>query len=653
VESLLLRNQKLRQQLVELVGNGSSRDQPPPATLAVDPAPSVTTTPLDVVVTFNEINLRHGTGVLLSRIFATSPHLVTVRTTDTYGGDHGLGMESFRLPDRACTRQDAYAFVQRWFGQLAVRRVLCVPYAPTDALMALALSHTYDAPLVTWIMDDQNVGVAGIPDALMAELLTRSRLRLAISPEMRLAYENKYRLRFWMLPPVVAGDVVRTEPVAPLSAPSFEVTGVLIGNVWGQRWLDLLRETVRGSGVHITWYCNSGLAPPWLQFDRDGLVRDGIRIHEALPEPQLAAVLRQHQFALVPSGTLDEADDNHAVARFSLPTRVPFIVASSNTPMIVLGARTTAVARFVTRFGLGVVADYDGASFGRAVAEVRRPEAQTAMRQRAAGIADAFRADGVSEWIWASLGAGAPGDLRFEAALPPDPADFAYWVEDPVPPDVCVDFHAVYRTLRRLQGAGYRPDFIVDVGASTGVWSHTVRPLFPDAQFVLVEPLFMRYDAPSRQFYVGDRAGMRVFQVALSDRPGHASLAVSSNLYESSLLGLPGGRGETVEVEVTTLDDLITRSGVSGRGMVKIDVQHAEHLVIAGGRQALAEQMDVVILELTLAPRPAGAKSLLEMMNYMDRLGFDYVDDAGEWRSTQGGALLEKDLVFARKGLAR
>ena len=74
------------------------------------------------------------------------------------------------------------------------------------ALSALAVRQTYGVPLCTYIMDDNNVASRGIPDDLMAELLENSALRLAISPELREAYEEKYGLKFWLLPPVVAPE---------------------------------------------------------------------------------------------------------------------------------------------------------------------------------------------------------------------------------------------------------------------------------------------------------------------------------------------------------------------------------------------------------------------------------------------------------------
>jgi hypothetical protein len=37
-----------------------------------------------------------------------------------------------------------------------VKRILCVPYYPDDALSAIATAKLTSAPLVTYIMDDQN-----------------------------------------------------------------------------------------------------------------------------------------------------------------------------------------------------------------------------------------------------------------------------------------------------------------------------------------------------------------------------------------------------------------------------------------------------------------------------------------------------------------
>jgi FkbM family methyltransferase len=603
---------------------------------------------VDVIVTYNEVNTRHGTGVLLRKIFSDCHDLTSIRSVNTYGGEHVLGTASLCLPRTGLSRREVYELLIWWFGTHTVRRVLCVPYGRDDAVVALAVSELFGAPLATWIMDDQNIDAQGIPDELMEELLTKSRLRLAISAEMRVAYEAKYRLKFWLLPPVVSSSLLCTTP--PLEQTADPSRGILVGNVWGQRWLDLLRRAVKDADVKIDWYCNSGTAPGWLKFEPGALTQDGIALHDPLPEPVLVEVLRKHAFAVVPSGTLDASDDNHTVARLSLPTRIPFIVASS-TPIVVLGSPRTAVARFVTRYGLGAVAGYTGDALRHAVALVTAPERQDAIRRNATAMAEGFKGDGIAEWIWASLGEGKPLDSRFEQLLPGDPSDLSYYVEPPVPPGVWRDFHGIFQVMRRLKDRGFCPDFVVDVGASTGVWSHAVAEVFPDSRFVLVDPLLSRHDSCSRQHYIARRQNFETIEAALADKSGRLLLQVTEDLYRSSLFELsPRLRCDAVDVEVQTVDQLVRERGLSGRGMLKVDVQHAEHLVIEGARDSLARSIDVVVLELTLAGAPKGAKTFLEMLNLMQELGFRYYDDAGYWRAPEDGSLLEKDIVFVRAG---
>ena len=575
----------------------------------------------NVVVTYNEVNTRHGTGVLLGKIFSDAGDIVSIRSVNTYGGDHAWGAASLCLPRTGLSRRDVYALMIGWFGECKVRRVLCVPYGRDDAVVALAVSELFGAPLATWIMDDQNVGTQGIPDDLMEELLVKSRLRLAISPEMRVAYEAKYRLKFWLLPPVVSSDVLWTSP--SLAPPADARRGILVGNIWGQRWLDLLRQSVREAGITVDWYCNSGRSPGWLTFDPEALARDGITLHDPLPEPQLAEVLRTYAFAIVPSGTLDAFDDNHAVARLSLPTRVPFVVAASTTPIIVLGDSRTAVSRFVTRHGLGTVAGYTGDQLTHAVAFVTDSERQAAMRRNASSMAEGFKAEGIAQWIWTSLETECAADSRFEQLLPADASDLSYYVERPVPSNICRDFHGIFHTMRRLKERGFYPEFVLDVGASTGVWSHAVAEVFPGSRFLLVDPLWSRHDKNSRGHYSAGRQNFEAVEAAVADKPGRFTLHVTDDLYRSSLLELaPGQRRDTVDVEVVTVDQLTRERGLTGPGLLKVDVQHAEHLVIEGARDSLSRSIVVVVLELTLTGAPEGAKTFLEMLNLMQDLGF-------------------------------
>ncbi len=216
------------------------------------------------------------------------------------------------------------------------------------------------------------------------------------------------------MPPVVPSRHILAEP-APLDDCLAEPnTGAILGNIWGQRWLDLLRETVRGSGVKLNWYSTNHLR--YLQGAPEELASDGIEIPAGPPlsDPDLVDVLRNTAFVVVPPGTLDDEDDRRFIAQLSLPSRIPFIMATSHAPFLVVGSEETGAARFVRELGIGTVVPYDREAFRAAVDEITRPEVNERMRRRALVLAARFTDAGAAEWIWQSLARGEAFDSRYE-----------------------------------------------------------------------------------------------------------------------------------------------------------------------------------------------------------------------------------------------
>lgn len=367
--------------------------------------------PVDVVVSHAEVNDRHGTGVFTKRLFGGAPDLVSVRSHDDYDARQDFGVWSVRIPQPDPSPAAALRRVRAVFRGAPVRRVVAIPYRPDDVRTALALLDAGASGVCTYILDDQNVEVSRIPDAPLAELLSRSALRLAESEELCGAYERKFGLPVALVPPVIDPALI---PPAPVPTPHDALRrprGVMIGNVWGQRWLTLLCDVVRGSGVEIDWYTNTGLR--WHVVDAAALASAGVHLKVGLPEPALIDVLRRSAFCVLPSGTLDEGDDNRAIAHLSLPSKLVYTAMSAHLPTLVLGHPDTAAARFVVRQRLGKAIPYEREAFTAAVAELVRPEVQEALRARAAELAPLFSAEGAGDWIWRSLSAGKPLDDRW------------------------------------------------------------------------------------------------------------------------------------------------------------------------------------------------------------------------------------------------
>jgi hypothetical protein len=366
--------------------------------------------PVDVVVAHCEVNGRHGTGVLLQRILGVGEGVVSVRSRDLYGGEQSFGARRVRV-SHGTPPADVEARVALLLGGLRVRRILCCPYYADDARTALALAERTGAPLLTWLLDDQNLHAGEIPDEPLRALLGRSALRLAVSPELRDAYAAKFGLPIALAPPVAPEALLLRAPVAPDPARVAARHGLLLGNVWGPGWLEALCGALAGSGLALDWPAMGGT--PWRTDDPARLAAAGIRPVPHLAEEALVAALRASPFVVVPTGALAGEDSHGALARLSLPSRIPFAAATAGTPVLVLGHAETAAARFVLRHGLGRVAPYERRAVEEAVAALLEPAAQRAHREAAARLAPALSSEGMAEWLWGSLAAGAPLDARF------------------------------------------------------------------------------------------------------------------------------------------------------------------------------------------------------------------------------------------------
>lgn len=371
---------------------------------------------VDLIVTLCEVSDRHGTGVLLRRIFGEGRDMVTVRSRDFYGGEQQFGLARFLFEHDDAPRPEVYSTLLKALGGFQVRRILCVPYKLDDVRTALAARDLFGAPLCTWVMDDQNIEADGIPDEPLRELFRRSALLLAISPELRQAYQAKFGMTFALAPPAVGASFLQVNPTSPDSARLAQRRGLVFGNIWGERWLDDLMKTLTGSGIEVDWHHGAGT--PWMTIDERRLARAGITSRPFLPEAELVAKLRASPFVLVPSGTFEGEDSHRFVARLSLPSRLPYVAATSGTPVLVLGHPETAAARFVTRHGLGLVVPYEQAALVAAVEEICRPEAQARHRAAAAALSPALSSKDMASWIWRSLETGHPFDQRFDVMEP-------------------------------------------------------------------------------------------------------------------------------------------------------------------------------------------------------------------------------------------
>jgi len=597
----------------------------------------------DLLITDNVTNASHGAGILLCNILDPQT-CINIRRDDAFL-NYGEGPFPHRRIDLIENSRSAIcSWLLKILDEQNIRRIIYISTCSGKGndLLSIVAKTIFDVPLLVWVMDDH----LRLEDHIARELYTIADIVFVISPELRDFYEAKFQRKFYILPPTVKSSLIVTDAERDISRNLANKTCVMIGNVWDADWLVELCRTVSKSDWTIHWY-----SPPVKVSEVvfDTIRHHGIIIKGYLPQKELAECVATYPFAIISVGSGNQDNPARGVTYFSLASRVPFLMAATHTPLLVMGNKRSCVANFVRNFGIGVSVDYDQGEFFGAIAKLTEKTFYTQCVTNAATHAKSFSDEGLAAWMWKSCEKREPIDDRFEKLFQRKPGIYVPYQDDPIPSDLKKWFQMVYSSLKRLAQLGYRPDFIIDVGAAFGEWSAMAQRIFPRARFILIEPLLQCYAPEHFRKY----PQFEWICAAAANKNGNMTFQMSHDLFGSSLLNPKDDRTyQSVEVPTVTLDTIMGKKAIYGRGVLKIDVQHAEHVVLAGAIHLL-EKVDIVVLELTLRSNPAGSKNFLEMIHLMESLGFQYFDDAGVWRCPIVGTLREKDVLFMRSTMLK
>jgi hypothetical protein len=385
----------------------------------------------DLLITAIETNDHHGVGILLQRMFGQGEDFVCLRTTSQHGGHEPFGSNHHELCSRFLTDAETEHHLKAILALYQIRRILVVPYYREESVHGVLAKRLTGAPLCTYLMDDQNIFAPLVPDGRVQELLAASDLRLGISPEMCAAYTAKFGMPVHLLPPLAEPasgylpNYWQPEPgETPLCA--------MLGNVWTDRRFTELRQLVRSAGLRVHWYGN-GPKASWLTGSVEEWEVDGIESMGYLPEEDLIASLAAYPFVLVPSGSLDANDDNPAFSQLSLPSRLVFLHARTDTPVLLLGSPETAAGRFISKIGSGLCARHDAADLARCAKALCDPTIREQFRDQIRHHAPRMTMPATGAWIWNSLANRNPLPAAFDDSfsssvsikLPPLPGDVA------------------------------------------------------------------------------------------------------------------------------------------------------------------------------------------------------------------------------------
>lgn len=259
----------------------------------------------------------------------------------------------------------------------------------------------------------------------------------------------------------------------------------------------------------------------------------------------------------------------------------------------------------------------------------RRSSLQAAAARKAAGLPGVDRLAGlvrrpphddvVVELPPQGKGRRAPARVRMrrhdgQDQIARDVGAGGLWGFEPPLPALFVEL------ARRCGGA------VFDVGANTGLYSLLAAGAAPTLRVHAVEPF------PTVAKLLDENLGLnrrlarriRVHRYALSEARGTAALYLpppSGALIETSASLDPTFKEEvagSIEVVTRSLDDLWDEVGRPVVGMLKVDTEGTEHLVLRGGRAMLESSRPIVFCEVLPRARTEELTALVRASDWVE-----------------------------------
>jgi len=159
------------------------------------------------------------------------------------------------------------------------------------------------------------------------------------------------------------------------------------------------------------------------------------------------------------------------------------------------------------------------------------------------------------------------------------------------------------RLLPRLLG----PDSVfIDVGANQGEFTLVAAKHARRGRVIAVEPVPSLREDLAANLRLNGFDNVTVVALALADRPGTLTLYADDRTVEgfrnegTASLWSGGVRAQVVgEVEVDTLDRVVSRLALERIDLMKVDVEGAELAVLRGGAEALRRFGPTILIELS------------------------------------------------------
>lgn len=200
-----------------------------------------------------------------------------------------------------------------------------------------------------------------------------------------------------------------------------------------------------------------------------------------------------------------------------------------------------------------------------------------------------------------------------------------------------------------LNNLGFQPAHIVDVGANHGSWTRTALHFFPHCAFTLIEP--QGYLKSSVEDLLMSYSNIEWITAGIGDQHTTLQFTVcdrndSSNFRFSPEEAIAQGY-QQIEVEVFTLNEIVSNSKFPFPEVVKIDTEGFDLKVIAGASNLIGKT-EIFLLESAICAKGI-ENTLAKNVLIMDRLGYVPFDITDLNRSPKDGVMWLCEMAFIKR----
>jgi len=194
-------------------------------------------------------------------------------------------------------------------------------------------------------------------------------------------------------------------------------------------------------------------------------------------------------------------------------------------------------------------------------------------------------------------------------------------------------------------------NMVVDVGANSGQFALIARHCFPQAKIISFESL----SRPCEKFLTlfSDDKKVILHRVAVGAENGSAVIHVSAQDDSSSLLPItplqetlfPGTKEKATEnVQIRSLDAMISQDQITAPALLKMDVQGYE-LPVLEGCTKLLKRFDYVYVECSFMELYAGQSLADDVITFLRGYGFRF-DGIYNLKYDSRGKTVQAEILF-------